>query len=198
MAYEFTQEGKDLLERVKAYMDEFIYPNVEKYHEEAERLGHSGFPAMLDELCTSGEVVWAGAGAIGSNDGRVRLCFADQLALLAPSWEQVDRPDQPIHESIRSVLEGGGAMFWGQLRTGVVGPTDDELLTVAGEWARRLASGPTIGIGHVKGQINSALEQSMEQVARDEVTLLGLGVGSDSQEAMLSFVEKREPRFTGR
>ena len=61
-----------------------------------------------------------------------------------------------------------------------------------------MAEGPTIGIGHVKGQLNDALEQSMEQVAKDEVTLLGLGVGSDSQEAMLSFVEKREPHFTGR
>ena len=31
--------------------------------------------------------VWVGAGAIGSTDGRVRLCFADQLPLLAPGWE---------------------------------------------------------------------------------------------------------------
>ncbi len=99
-------------------------------------------PALLDELCTSGEVVWVGAGAIGSNDGRVRLCFADQLALLAPSWEQVDRPDQPIHDSIRSVLEGGGAMFWGQLRTGVIGPTDNELLTALWDlvWAGELTN----------------------------------------------------------
>src|SRR5690606_1675459 len=30
-------------------------------------------PSDLDGLCTAGEVVWAGAGAIGSADGRVRL-----------------------------------------------------------------------------------------------------------------------------
>ena len=48
-------------------------------------------PALLDELCTSGDVVWVGAGAIGSSDGRVRVCFADQLPLLAPGWEVQDR-----------------------------------------------------------------------------------------------------------
>ncbi len=55
-------------------------------------------PPLLDELCTSGEVVWVGAGAIGSNDGRVRLCFVDQLALLAPSWDAVDRPESALHD----------------------------------------------------------------------------------------------------
>ena len=36
--------------------------------------------SMLDELCTAGELVWVGAGGLGARDGRVRLCFADQLA----------------------------------------------------------------------------------------------------------------------
>ena len=36
--------------------------------------------ADLDELCTSGDLVWVGAGALGARDGRVRLCFRDQLA----------------------------------------------------------------------------------------------------------------------
>ena len=57
--------------------------------------------SLLDELCTAGEVVWVGAGAIGSNDGRVRVCFADQLALLAPGWERLDPPQGALHDSIR-------------------------------------------------------------------------------------------------
>lgn len=92
-------------------------------------------------------------------------------------------------------LSGRMAAEWGLANRCV---PDEELLTVAGDFARRLASGPTIGIGHVKGQINEAFEQSMEQVAKDEVTLLGLGVGSDSTEAMHAFQERRAPRFTGR
>jgi ATP-dependent Lhr-like helicase len=83
---------------------------------------------MLDELCTGGDVVWLGAGAIGSGDGRVRLCFADQIALLAPSWERVDPPTGALHDTVRELLAAGGASFWSQLRAGAIGPTDAELL----------------------------------------------------------------------
>jgi 2-(1,2-epoxy-1,2-dihydrophenyl)acetyl-CoA isomerase len=92
-------------------------------------------------------------------------------------------------------LPGRTAAEWGLANRCV---PDEELLQVAGDWARKLAAGPTIGIGHVKGQINDAIEQSMDQVAKDEVTLLGLGIGSDAEEAMRSFQERRAPKFTGR
>ena len=59
-------------------------------------------PPTLDELCTSGEVVWVGAGAIGQRDGRIRLCFADQVALLAPGWETPEPPDGEVHDAIRA------------------------------------------------------------------------------------------------
>ena len=89
-------------------------------------------PPLLDELCTSGEVVWVGAGALGARDGRIRLCFADQLAVLAPSWEQRDPPVGPLHDSLRALLAAQGASFWGQLRAagplGGVTASDEELL----------------------------------------------------------------------
>jgi 2-(1,2-epoxy-1,2-dihydrophenyl)acetyl-CoA isomerase len=67
---------------------------------------------------------------------------------------------------------------------------------VAG-WARRLAEGPTVRIGHIKQQLNRSLHSTMEDTFREEVTLLGLGGGEDSAEAMRAFAEGREPRFTG-
>ena len=85
-------------------------------------------PTLLDELCTSGDVLWVGAGAIGSGDGRVRLCFADQLPLLAPGWEVQDRPDGALHDAIRTLLGERGASFWNQLRAAAPGSADDELL----------------------------------------------------------------------
>jgi ATP-dependent Lhr-like helicase len=85
-------------------------------------------PADLDELCTSGEVVWVGAGAIGSSDGRIRLCFADQLPLLAPGWEPLDRPDGALHDAIRSHLRDRGASFWAGVRAAASTATDTELL----------------------------------------------------------------------
>ncbi|WP_420452723.1 Lhr family helicase [Ilumatobacter sp.] len=85
-------------------------------------------PSMLDELCTAGEVVWIGAGAIGSGDGRVRLTFADQLPLLAPGWEERERPDGALHDALRLQLAERGASFWNQLRSAAPGSTDDEIL----------------------------------------------------------------------
>ncbi len=85
-------------------------------------------PSMLDELCTAGEVVWVGSGALGAKDGRVRLCFADQLSLLASGWEERDAPDGALHDAIRTLLDEQGASFWGQLRGAAPGVSDQELL----------------------------------------------------------------------
>jgi hypothetical protein len=38
----------------------------------------------------------------------------------------------------------------------------------------------------------------MDLTFREEATLLGLGGGEDSAEAMGAYRERREPRFTGR
>ncbi|MGA1387026.1 MAG: Lhr family helicase [Ilumatobacteraceae bacterium] len=84
--------------------------------------------AMLDDLCTSGEVVWVGAGSLGGNDGRIRLFFADQLGSLLPALEPLDVPQGDVHDQIRSALAQRGASFWGQLRAAVRGATDPELL----------------------------------------------------------------------
>jgi ATP-dependent Lhr-like helicase len=83
---------------------------------------------LLDDLCTSGEVVWVGAGSLGGNDGRIRLFFADQLAAFLPAFEQLDAPVGGVHDQIRAALGERGACFWGQLRTAVRGATDTELL----------------------------------------------------------------------
>ena len=85
-------------------------------------------PAMLDELCTAGEVIWVGAGAVGARDGRIRLTFADQLPLLAPGWEARDRPDGALHDAIRVLLSERGASFWNQMRGAAPGSNDEEIL----------------------------------------------------------------------
>jgi ATP-dependent Lhr-like helicase len=82
----------------------------------------------LDELCTNGEIVWVGAGALGSNDGRVRFYFADQLSLLAGGVEPAEPPSGPLHDALRDALARLGASFWGQLRAAAPGATDTELL----------------------------------------------------------------------
>ncbi|MEX2292954.1 MAG: DEAD/DEAH box helicase [Acidimicrobiales bacterium] len=71
-------------------------------------------PADLDALCTSGEVVWVGAGAIGSTDGRIRLAFRDHAALLLSAREEAFEPE-PLHVAVLDHLTNRGASFWSDL-----------------------------------------------------------------------------------
>ena len=60
-------------------------------------------PAMLDELCASGDIVWIGDGALGTTDGRVVLAFRDQAVLLAPAPSS-DPPTGPLADAVRAHL----------------------------------------------------------------------------------------------
>ncbi len=71
-------------------------------------------PSFIDELCTSGEVVWVGSGSIGSRDGRIRLVFRDHLALLPP-LDPESSPETPTHAALLAHLEAAGASFWPDL-----------------------------------------------------------------------------------
>ncbi|WP_436798996.1 Lhr family helicase [Micromonospora fulviviridis] len=86
-------------------------------------------PAQLDELCASGEVVWAGSGAISGGDGWVILAYADVAPLLLPP------PDEalavtPLHEAVLDALADGQALFFRSL-SDRVGSTDDTALAAA-------------------------------------------------------------------
>lgn len=76
------------------------------------RLG-SYSPAWLDELCTSGEVVWIGAGAVGRTDGRVALYFREDVRLAGPppANAKLASPEGEAHDAIRERLAAGPA-FW--------------------------------------------------------------------------------------
>ncbi len=76
-------------------------------------------PGLLDQLCASGEVVWAGAGAIGSDDGWVGLYLAEGLPLLLPEPLPVELT--PLAAAVREALAGRGAMFFRQLADAVGG-----------------------------------------------------------------------------
>jgi ATP-dependent Lhr-like helicase len=126
-------------------------------------------PAMLDELLTAGELVWIGAGAVGARDGRVRLCFVDQLALLSPGWEARDRPEGPVHDAIRTLLSARGASFWSQLRAAAPGSQDAEILTALWDlvWAGEVTNDSLAPLRAVLGGARvSAKSAAMRRGAR--------------------------------
>ncbi|WP_067507582.1 ATP-dependent helicase [Actinoplanes sp. TFC3] len=85
-------------------------------------------PPQLDELCASGEVLWAGSGSIAGGDGWVTLAYADSAPLLLPPPD--DTSLTPLHESILEVLGDGQALFFRNL-SDRVGSTDDADLSAA-------------------------------------------------------------------
>lgn len=84
--------------------------------------------AWLDELTTTGEVVWSGNGVLPGSDGWVSLHLADtaRVTLAEPSGDETTA----LQRSILEALAGGGAYFFRQLGQ-AVGIGDDRLLNAA-------------------------------------------------------------------
>ncbi|MCM1975851.1 ATP-dependent helicase [Streptomyces sp. G1] len=70
-------------------------------------------PTLLDELTTTGEVVWAGAGALPGKDGWISLYLAEAAPLLLPPPHPLELT--PLHEAVLSALSGGYGLFFRQL-----------------------------------------------------------------------------------
>lgn len=70
-------------------------------------------PALLDELTTTGEVVWAGAGALPGKDGWLSLYLADSAPLLLPAPRPLEL--SALHESVLTALGGGYGLFFRQI-----------------------------------------------------------------------------------
>ncbi len=90
-------------------------------------------PAMLDELTATGEVVWAGDGALPGSDGWVSLHLADSAPLtLAPPAEH--EPDE-LQRAVLAALSRGGGFFFRQLSDALGAeagePVDDTALVTA-------------------------------------------------------------------
>ncbi|MCK9928365.1 ATP-dependent helicase [Frankia sp. Mgl5] len=85
--------------------------------------------AMLDELCATGEVLWAGAGGLPGNDGWVTLVLADSAGELLPPPD-LDAAGGDLHRAILDALAGDQALFFRTL-SDRVGALDDTALADA-------------------------------------------------------------------
>ena len=97
-------------------------------------------PAFLDELTASGEVLWAGHGALPGSDGWVSLHLADRAHLTLPDPTPFEHAE--LHQAVLDALAPGGAWFFRQL-SDAVGSTDDTALAAALwdlVWAGRISN----------------------------------------------------------
>ena len=76
---------------------------------------------------------------------------------------------------------------------------DGEVDAFVDNWARKLAAGPPIALAQTKRLLNNSLNVTLEEALDDEAAAQTINFAtSDTAEAMRAFIEKREPKFTGR
>jgi ATP-dependent Lhr-like helicase len=97
-------------------------------------------PALLDELTASGEVLWAGSGAVGADDGWVALYLADRAPLLLPEPLPVEL--SPTAAAVVDLLAERGAMFFRRIVDHLRTRTDAEVLAALWElvWTGRVTN----------------------------------------------------------
>jgi ATP-dependent helicase Lhr and Lhr-like helicase len=157
-------------------------------------------PADLDALCTSGELVWVGAGGIGSADGRVRLVFRDQAALLLDPADpsHPDRPSGALHEALRAHLEQRGACFWNDLLGAAGGATDVEVLAALWDlvWAAEVTNDSLAPLRAVLGGARPGAATGAARAARGRprpgrLTRLGPPAGAGRWSLVAPLLEPR-------
>jgi 2-(1,2-epoxy-1,2-dihydrophenyl)acetyl-CoA isomerase len=95
-----------------------------------------------------------------------------------------------------TAIDGRTAVAWGLGHAAVAAAGVEE---AAEALARRLADGPTVALGLTKWLLSAAAEQPLDQHLRDEAFAMELSSRSeDFREGLRAFLDKRDPRFTGR
>jgi 2-(1,2-epoxy-1,2-dihydrophenyl)acetyl-CoA isomerase len=93
-------------------------------------------------------------------------------------------------------VSGREAQEWGIVHECV---PDDEVITRACELAASLAAGPTVALGLTKWLANTGYERSIKDQLTQEGLVMELSSRSpDFREGLAAFVEKRDPRFSGK
>jgi 2-(1,2-epoxy-1,2-dihydrophenyl)acetyl-CoA isomerase len=93
-------------------------------------------------------------------------------------------------------LSGAEAAEWGIAAECVA---DDKVPGRARELAGTLAAGPTVALGLTKWLVNTGYERTLKDQLTQESLAMELSSRSpDFREGLAAFIEKRDPRFTGR
>jgi len=112
--------------------------------------------AMLDELTSSGEVLWCGAGSLPGGDGWVSLAPADVAELLLPIGSE--SADGEWHRAILEALPGAQALFFRSLAPDA---PEDELSAAVWDlvWEGRLTNDTIAPIRAMLGNATQSIRR---------------------------------------
>src|SRR3954470_1452497 len=165
MPYEQTEQSKKMLEDVRQFMADHIWPNAEEYHEQYEAGGHDGYPPIMDKMK-----------AAARERGLWNL-FIPHLDPGAPGTKLTNLEYAPISEELGKLSFASEALNCAAPDTGNM-----EILNLYGservkqEWLAPL----------LDGEIRSAFSMTEPDVASSDATNIGLRIERDGNEYVLN------------
>ncbi|WP_328968220.1 ATP-dependent helicase [Streptomyces sp. NBC_00239] len=169
----------------------------------------SGYsPTLLDELTTSGEVVWAGAGALPGKDGWISLYPADTAPLLLPAPHPLELG--PLHRAVLDALAGGYGLFFrqiaGEVRAVQPEVTDPQLADAIWDltWSGRLTNDTLaplralLGSGRTAGSTAHRAKRTVPRGRYGSLSATASRTGPPTVSGRWSLLPDREPEATHR
>ncbi len=164
MPYQFTPQGEALLDDVRRFMDDHIYPNEREYEEQAAELGHSADPPLLEELK-----------AEARRRGLWNM-FLPHLAPDAPGTKLSNVDYAPISEQLGKVTFASEVFNCSAPDTGNM----EILNAYASERVKREWLAPLL-----EGEIRSAFSMTEPDVASSDATNIDLRIRRDGDDYVL-------------
>ncbi len=165
MPYEQTEQSKKVLEDVRQFMADHIWPNAEEYHEQYEAGGHDGYPPIMDKMK-----------AAARERGLWNL-FIPHLDPGAPGTKMTNLEYAPISEELGKLSFASEALNCAAPDTGNM-----EILNLYGsEQVKQDFLSPLL-----EGEIRSAFSMTEPDVASSDATNISLRIERDGDEYVLN------------
>jgi len=163
--YEFTDEGLALQEQVKSFMDDYIYPAEEEYHEQLAEVAPHGYPPILDKLKAA------------ARERNLWNLFLPHLHPDAPGRKLSNLDYAPISEQLGKVTFASEVLNCAAPDTGNM-----EILNLyATEAVRERWLSPLL-----EGEIRSAFSMTEPAVASSDATNISLRIERDGDTYVLN------------
>ena len=159
--------------------------------------------AAINGVCLGGGLELAMACHLRISGDRARFGQPEINLGIIPGWGGTQRLPRLIGKAKATewILTGDMLMAQDALRLGLVNQVvpQDQVLKVAKDLARKIASKGAVALAQALRAIEDGLDQSLEEgLAREAEAFSKVAATEDSREGVKAFLEKRQPRFKDR
>ena len=159
--------------------------------------------AAINGVCLGGGLELAMACHLRISGDRVRFGQPEITLGIIPGWGGTQRLPRLVGKAKATewILTGDMVMAQEAYRLGLVNQVvpHDQVLKVAKDLARKIASKGAVAIAQALRAIEEGLDRSLEEGLLKEAEAFGkIAATQDSKEGVKAFLEKRQPKFQDR